>query len=160
MLVPVPKKVPPQDEEYHCSVAPVPRKPPLSVNVVLFPEQIDVVPVMLDGATDKELTVTVTEAQLAVLQVPLYRTKYVVVVTGETVILLPLPAEVPPQEFVNHCAIAPVPPVPPATVKVVELPLHIVVVPEIPVGATDNVFTVTNAVAQVVVLQVPLYLTK
>jgi len=35
------------------------------------------------------------------------------------------------------------------------LPLHIVVVPVIPVGAVDKVFTVTVTVAQVVVLHVP-----
>lgn len=74
--------------------------------------------------------------------------------------LLPEPAGVPPHESVNHCAVAPVPLVPPLTVKVVELPLHIVVVPEMLVGGFENVLTVTNALAQVVVLHVPLYLTK
>ena len=160
ILAPAPKKVPPHDPEYHCTVAPVPSEPPFSDKVVLSPKQIDVVPVMLTGATDMELTVTVTEAQLVVLQVPLYRTKYVVFVEGETVILLPVPAGVPPHESVNHCAVAPVPLVPPVTVKVVELPLHIVVVPEMLVGAVEGVFIVTTVLAQIVVLHVPLYLTK
>ena len=75
---------------------------------------------------------------------------------GETVIEFPVPANVPPHEPVYHCTVAPVPAVPPLTVNVVLLPLQIVVVPVIPVGATDKVFTVTNCEAQVVVLQVPL----
>lgn len=76
-------------------------------------------------------------------------------VVGETVILLPVPAEVPPQEPVNHCAVAPVPALPPVNVNVVLFPLQMVVVPVMPVGATDNVFTVTVTVPQVVVLHVP-----
>ena len=74
---------------------------------------------------------------------------------GEIVIEDPLPAEVPPHEPVNHCAVAPVPALPPDTVNVVLLPLQMVVTPVAPVGATDKVFTVTVTLAQVVVLQVP-----
>ena len=62
---------------------------------------------------------------------------------GETVIEFPVPADVPPHEPVNHSAVAPVPAVPPLKVRVVEPPLHIVVVPVILVGATDNELTVT-----------------
>ena len=58
--------------------------------------------------------------------------------------LFPVPTDVPPHDAVNHCTVAPVPAVPPLTVSVVEPPLQIVLVPVIPVGATDNVFTVTN----------------
>ena len=57
---------------------------------------------------------------------------------GETVMLLPVPANVPPHEPVNHSAIAPVPADPPNTVRVVLLPLQIVVVPVMLVGATDG----------------------
>ena len=74
--------------------------------------------------------------------------------------LLPLPAGVPPHESENHSTVDPVPIVPPATVKVVELPLQIAVVPEMLVGAVENVFTVTVEDAQLVSLHVPLYLTK
>ena len=70
--------------------------------------------------------------------------------------LFPVPAEVPPHDTVNHSAVAPVPALPPETVRVVLPPLQIVVVPVAPVGAVDNVFTVTVTVPQVVVLQVPL----
>lgn len=77
------------------------------------------------------------------------------VVVGETVILLPVPAEAPPHDPLNHCAVAPVPALPPVSVSVVLLPSQIVVVPKIPVGAVDSVFTVTVALAQVVVLHVP-----
>ena len=76
-------------------------------------------------------------------------------VFGATIIKLPVPADVPPQEPVNHSAMAPVPAVPPTTVSVVLLPLQILVAPEILVGATERVFTVTSCEAQVVVLQVP-----
>ena len=79
---------------------------------------------------------------------------------GDTVIEFPVPTAVPPHEPENHSAVAPVPAVPPLTVRVVEPPLHIVVVPVIPVGAILKVFTVTVALAHVVVLHVPLYLTK
>ena len=54
----------------------------------------------------------------------------------------PVPADVPPHEPVNHWTVAPVPTVPPFTVSVVLLPLQMVVVPVIPVGATDGVLTV------------------
>jgi len=70
--------------------------------------------------------------------------------------LFPAPAEVPPHEPVNHSAVDPVPGDPPDTVSVVLKPLQIVVVPVIPVGAIESVFTVTVVFAQVVVLQVPL----
>ena len=82
-----------------------------------------------------------------------------VVVVGETVMLFPVPADVPPHDAVNHSATAPVPALPPARVSVVLAPLHIVVTPVAPVGAVDKVLTVTVTVAQVVVLQVPLYRT-
>lgn len=74
---------------------------------------------------------------------------------GDTVILFPVPAEVPPHEPVNHSATAPVPALPPATISVVLLPIQIVVVPVAPVGATESVFTVTTTLPQPVVLHVP-----
>ena len=75
---------------------------------------------------------------------------------GETLILLPVPTNVPPQLPEYQFATAPVPAVPPVKVNVVELPLQTVVVPFIPVGATESVWTVTVILAHVVVLQVPL----
>ena len=74
---------------------------------------------------------------------------------GETVMLFPVPADVPPQEPVNHCHTAPVPNEPPLTVNVVELPLHIVDVPVMDVGTVDSEFTVTVCDAHAVVLHVP-----
>ena len=82
-----------------------------------------------------------------------------VLVVGETVMLLPVPAGVPPQEAEYHFALAPVPALPPTSVKVVLPPLHKVETPEILRGAVESVFTVTLTEAQDVVLQVPLYLT-
>ena len=74
---------------------------------------------------------------------------------GDTEILEPVPADGPPHEPVNHSHTAPVPNEPPLTVNVVELPLHIVEVPVMDVGAVDNVFTVTNCDTHAVVLHVP-----
>ena len=74
--------------------------------------------------------------------------------------LLPVPMTVPPHELAVHSAIAPVPALPPTSVKVVFPPLHIVEMPEILRGAVDGVLTVTLIEAQAVTLQVPLYLTK
>ena len=71
----------------------------------------------------------------------------------------PVNSNVPPHEPVNHSVTAAVPLLPPATVSVVPVPEQTVVVPVAPVGAVDNVFTVTVTVPQVVVLHVPLYRT-
>ena len=73
--MPVPASVPPHEAEYHLAVAPVPALPPTSVKVVLPPLQIVETPEILRGAVEGLFTVTLTEAQVVVLQVPLYRTK-------------------------------------------------------------------------------------
>ena len=78
-----------------------------------------------------------------------------VVLEGETVMLLPVPADVPPHEPVNHSATAPVPVLPPTSVRVVLFPRQMVETPEILVGATESVLTVINCEAQAVVLQSP-----
>ena len=70
--------------------------------------------------------------------------------------LLPVPADAPPHVPMNHCAVAPVPITPPVTESVVVAPSQMLVVLVIPVGAVENVFTVTVVDAQVVVLHVPL----
>ena len=57
-------------------------------------------------------------------------------------------------------ATAPVPKDPPVAESVVEPPVQIVVVPETPVGGVERVLTVTVMDAQLVVLQLPAYLTK
>ena len=81
-------------------------------------------------------------------------------ILGATLILLPVPADVPPHEPVNHSATAPVPALPPASVSVVLPPRQTFETPEIPVGATESVLTVTDIEAQFVVLQSPLKRTK
>ena len=55
---------------------------------------------------------------------------------------------------------APVPRLPSFKTMVVLFPEHTVVAPENEVGTTDNVFTVTETLRQVVVLQIPSILTK
>ena len=65
------------------------------------------------------------------------------VVDGEIVIDGPFPTKLPPQLPLYHAQSAPVPNEPPATVSVVVPPLHIVVIPVTPVGATEGLLTVT-----------------
>ena len=74
MASPVPINVPPHDPVNHCVIAPVPLKPPSTVNVVLLPVQIVVLPVAPVGAVDMVFTVTVTVAHEVALQSPLYLT--------------------------------------------------------------------------------------
>lgn len=74
--------------------------------------------------------------------------------------LFPVPASVLPHDPVYHCVTAPVPAEPPETVKVVDAPAQIVVVPDAPVGAVDSEFTVTVTLVHVVVLHAPEYRTK
>ena len=71
------------------------------------------------------------------LQVPSALRKYVVVVAGTTVTLLPVPTDVPTQLPLYHLQLALVPRLPPLTLKVVFLPRQIVVVPVIEVAGTD-----------------------
>ena len=74
--------------------------------------------------------------------------------------LLPVPITVPLHELADHSAMAPVPALPPTSVRVVLPPLQMVEIPEILRGATESVLTLINWEAQAVALQVPLYLTK
>ena len=122
--------------------------------VLIEPIQTDVVPVIA-LKTGNAFTVTAIDAQAVVLQVPLYLTKYVVSPVGDMVIALPVPTDVPPQDSLNHCAVAPVPTVPPLRVRVVELPTQIDGIPVMLVGAKDSAFTVKVLVA-VLVAQLPL----
>ena len=149
MLLPVPAGVPPHELVNHSAIAPVPVLPPTTVRVVLLPKQIVETPEILVGAAESVLNVINCEAQAVVLQSPSYRTKYVVFVVGETVMLLPVPAGVPPHEVEYHLAVAPVPALPPAIFNVV-LPLHIAVVPVMLVGATDSVLNEMIAASVVV----------
>jgi hypothetical protein len=160
MLAPVPADVPPHDDVYHFQLAPVPKLPPLTDRVVLLPLFIKVVPLIEVAGTDVSCTVTVTLLQMVLLQVPSALAKYVVVAVGDTVMLAPVPAEVPPHDDVYHFQLAPVPRLPPLTDSVVFLPLQIVVVPVIEDAGTDVSCTVTVTLLQMVVLQVPSALTK
>ena len=73
----------------------------------------------------------------------------------------PVPNSVPlPQLPAYHWNVAPSPAVPPLAVRVALPPLHIGVLPLMAVGAVDSDKIVTDADTQVVVLQVPLRLTK
>ncbi len=102
------------------------------------------------AGVESVLTVTVVLAQPVVLQVPIALTKYVVVLDGDTLIEFPVPTNVPPQLPLYQFHVAPVPKLPPVTVRVVDDPLQMVVMPEIPVGATDNDCTVIVTGVQVV----------
>ena len=67
---------------------------------------------------------------------------------GEITKAVPLPSDVPPHEVEYHCQIAPVPAVPPDSVRVIDVPVQTVKeeLPETDVAAEDNKLTVTVAV--------------
>ena len=71
MASPVPAEVPPHDPVNHSVIAPEPLEPPVTVNVVLLPVQIVVMPLAPVGAVEAVFTVTVISAQSVVLQSPL-----------------------------------------------------------------------------------------
>ena len=72
---PVDTSAPPQDPLYHFQLAPVPKLPPFTESVVLFPMQMVVVPVIEVAGIEVSCTVTVTLLQMVLLQVPSARTK-------------------------------------------------------------------------------------
>jgi hypothetical protein len=74
MLLPVPMGVPEHEPLNHFQLAPLPNVPPLTLNVVLLPLQIVVVPVMLLAGTEVSLTVTNWLLHTEFLQVPSART--------------------------------------------------------------------------------------
>ena len=79
---------------------------------------------------------------------------------GFTVIELPVPADVPPHEPVYQCHVAPVPRLPPVTIRVLLVPLQVLLFAiETPVGDVDKELTTTVPFAQPVVLQAPSALT-
>ena len=51
-VLPVPTDVPPQLPLYHFQLAPIPRLPPLTLNVVFLPKQIVVVPLIEVAGTE------------------------------------------------------------------------------------------------------------
>ena len=69
---PLPTYVPPQLPEYHFNVPP---EPPVAVRLTPAPAQAELgLAEAVDGATGAGSTVTITLAQLVVLQVPSART--------------------------------------------------------------------------------------
>ena len=136
-LEPVPTAVPPHELLYHFQLAPVPSVPPLTLKVVVLPKQMVVVPVIAVAGNEVSPTVTVTLRQMVVLQVPSARTKYVVFVEGETVMLFPVPSAVPPHDPLYHFQLAPTPKLPPLTEMVTAFPKHTVVEPLIEVAGTE-----------------------
>lgn len=76
MLAPVATGLVPQPLAYQCQVPPVPRLPPLTVSVLLFPEQIAAEEAFAEaGAMETVFTLTVTLEHKVVLQEPTAFTK-------------------------------------------------------------------------------------
>ena len=73
-VLPVPTDVPLQLPKYHFQLPPVPKEPPLSDNVLLWPRQIVEVPLMLLAGTELSLTVKVIVLHTVLLHVPSART--------------------------------------------------------------------------------------
>ena len=142
---------------YHCHIAPEPKVPSGILNVDDPPEQISVGFAEAEvGGMEEVFKLTVVFTQVVVLQSPSARIKYIVVIIGETVIEVPLPAEVPPHETVYHCHVAPVPKVPSGIVNVDEAPEQILPgFADAEVGGMEEVFKLTVVFTQVVVLQSP-----
>ena len=83
-----------------------------------------------------------------------------VVAVGATLMVPPVPTNVPPQLLVYHFQLAPVPNPPPCTVRSVLSPGQIDGLSAIaPEGAVDNVLAVTVTETQLVLFQVPSALT-
>lgn len=70
ILEPVPTRVPPQEPVYHFHDAPVPKEPPLTVNVVGCPQVVLGLALAEVGSVEGVFTVTVTCAQVVVPQPP------------------------------------------------------------------------------------------
>ena len=73
-VVPVAIEVPPHEPLYHFQLPPVPKEPPLSDNVLLWPRQIVEVPLMLLAGTELSRTVKVIVLHTVLLHVPSART--------------------------------------------------------------------------------------
>lgn len=109
-----------------------------------------------DAATEGVFTIIDSALQDVILQVPSALTQYVVVLDGATTIDEPVPNKVPPHDEVNHFQIAPVPRLPPLTVRVTLVPLQIVVAEAvIPLAGNDVSSTFIVLLMQAVELQVP-----
>ncbi len=97
---------------------------------------------------------------MVLLQVPSARTKYVVEVTGLTEMLLPVPIGVPEQLLLNHLQMAPLPRVPPFTLRVMDDPLQTVDGPDMELAGREESRTVTIAALHGEFLHVPSARTK
>ena len=158
--MPLPIFVPLQELEYHFQLAPVPKEPPLVFNVVLFPKQIVVFPVIEVMGIELSLTVIVKFLQIVLLHIPSDLTKYVVVELGFSVIDVPDPTKVPAQLPLYHFQLAPEPRSPPFILNVELVPWQIGVRPLIELTGRDESWTVILIFLHAVVLQVPSALTK
>jgi hypothetical protein len=162
MLLPLPTAVPPQELLYHFQSALLPRLPPFTLRVTLEPLQTESAEaVMEEGAVEKVLTLMDLLVQAVVSQVPSARTKYVVVAEGVTLMLLPLPTAVPPQELLYHFQLALLPRPPPFTLRVTLEPLQTESAEAVmDVGAVEKVLILMDLLAQAVLLQDPSARTK
>jgi hypothetical protein len=106
---------------------------------------VTVVAMLIVGCT---FTVTVTLAQVVVLQVPSALTKYVVVLLTVSTSEAPVPTRVPPQLPLYHLQLAPDPSEPPLTLSVTLPGPHKLVADALAaVGAVESEFTVMEVVA-------------
>jgi hypothetical protein len=128
--------------------------------VVVLPKHIVVVPVIPVAGSEVSVTEIFTLRQMVVLQVPSARTKYVVFVEGETVMLFPVPSAVPPHDPLYHFQLAPAPKLPPFTEMVTAWPKHTVVEPLIEVAGIEVSLEIIVLLIQVVESQLPFARTK
>ena len=70
-LLPVPAKFPPHEPEYHFQIAPIPKVPPVELNVVVDPGQMaDGEEEAARGEVDTVFTIMVLLTQFVELHVP------------------------------------------------------------------------------------------
>lgn len=149
--------VPPQLPVYQRHDAPVPRKPPFTLMVLLLPRQTGAAGPLIEVAgTEVSLTVMVVERQALAPQLSSALTQYVVVCDGLTVIVFPVPASPVAQPVLYHLHAPPEPRVPPFRVKVTVSPLQIVdLLTVMDVAGLEVVLSLITLLAQRVVLQMP-----
>lgn len=125
--VPEPAVVPPHEPVYQYQFAPVPKLPPVNVNVEDVPGHIAEGDAEAEeAAIEPPLTIIVTLTQAVVLHNPSGLTKKVVVDAGVCTVETPEHKYEPPQLPLYHIQFACVPRLPPVTDRVEEEPEFIV----------------------------------
>ena len=159
---PFPSKLPPHDPEYQYQSAFVPKLPPSIPKMLISPlQRVKRLAEIPDSETEVSFIVISVLWQEVVLHKPSARTKYEVASAGVTVIEVPAPSGIPPQEEEYHSQLARVPVLPPLILNTNEFPGQTAITDDtILLTGTEFKSTVIKISEHVVVLQYPSALTK